>query len=161
MTVKSEKKSGKMCAGQVLFCVMGTVCLVLTFIYSDEAIDAMGKGMRLCVNTVIPSLFPFLVVSEIFVASGGATLVGKLLSPVLGRIFGISGEGCVAYILGVLCGFPIGSRSAVSLYERGIIGKGELLHICSFCIVGCRGVRPPDVTFKKYRELIFREARRR
>ena len=53
---------------EVLLCIMSAVALSLTFIYSDVVISAMSDGMKLCTGTVIPSLFPFMVFSELFVA---------------------------------------------------------------------------------------------
>ena len=128
-----KKKSTVLTRGQLLFCVMSIAALALTFIYSDVAISSMASGMKLCVTTVIPALFPFMVFSELFVSSGGARFVGKLVGYPFCKLFGISREGSSAVILGFLCGFPIGAKSASSLYEGGRISREELEHICSFC----------------------------
>jgi len=136
MTAKgseNQKKSLRLDKGQLLFCVMGITSLVLAFLYSEETISAMSAGMRLCVNTVIPSLFPFMVLSELFVASGAAQLLGRIFGLPLSKMLGVSGEGSVAWLLGIFCGFPVGIRCAVSLYERGRISRAELEHLCAFC----------------------------
>lgn len=130
---KSQASKARLSRGQTLFCIMSAVAMLITFKLSDVAIEAMSEGMRLCVNTVIPALFPFMVFSELFVASGAAQAVGRYLGAPLARIFDISREGAVALLLGFLCGFPIGSKSAVGLYERGRISRGELEHILTFC----------------------------
>ena len=130
---KSQATKKRLSGGQTLFCVMSAVAMLITFKLSDVAIEAMTEGMRLCVNTVIPSLFPFMVFSELFIASGAAQAVGRYLAAPLTWLFDISREGAAALLLGLLCGFPIGSRSALSLYERGRISRGELEHILAFC----------------------------
>lgn len=127
------QKDGKMSAGQKLFCLVSALALALTFIYSDAAIASMSDGMRLCVSTLIPSLFPFMVLSELFVRSGAAELVGKAVGAPLSALLGISREGGVAWLLGALCGFPIGMRCAISLYEKGKISRAELEHLSTFC----------------------------
>jgi len=132
MTCKSSQTE-KMSAGQKLFCFMSVAALALTFIYSDVAISAMSDGMRLCVSTLIPSLFPFMVLSELFVRSGAAEFAGKILGAPVSWLFGISREGSVAWLLGVVCGFPIGIKCALSLYERGKINRAELEHLSMFC----------------------------
>ena len=129
--LRSQKSP--MSAGQKLFCVMSVIALALTFVYSDAAISAMSEGMRLCVSTLIPSLFPVMVLSELLVRSGAAELLGKLFGAPISRLFGISREGSVAWILGTLCGFPIGMKCALSLYERGKISRAELEHLSTFC----------------------------
>ena len=128
---KSEKK--KLSRGQMLFCVMSVVAMLLTFKLPEVAIEAMSEGMTLCIQTVIPALFPFMVFSELFISSGAAEYAGRYLGAPLCALFGISRDGSAALMLGLLCGFPIGSKSAISLYERGRISRGELEHILSFC----------------------------
>ncbi len=129
---KSDVMQG-LSRGQILFCVMSVVAMIMTFALSDVAIEAMSEGMRICVSTVIPSLFPFMVFSELLISSGAAELVGRYLGIIFAKLFDLSREGSVALMLGFLCGFPIGSRSAISLYERGRISRGETEHILCFC----------------------------
>ena len=124
-----------MSAGQKLFCLMSAVALMLTFIYSDTAISAMSDGMKLCVSTLIPSLFPFMVLSELFVRSGAADIVGRIVGAPVSWLLGVSREGSVAWLLGVVCGFPIGMKCALSLYDRGKISRAELEHLSTFCNV--------------------------
>lgn len=141
------RKGRRMSAGQVLFCVMSALSMLLTFVLSDVAIQSMSLGMRLCVRVVIPTLFPFMVLSELLISSGAAELAGRWLARPLARMLDISEEGAVSVLLGLLCGFPIGAKCAISLYERGRISKGELEHLCTFCnspssafLVGAVGV---------------------
>ncbi len=112
---------------------MSVAALLLTFKFSDVAIESMSVGMKLCVSTVIPSLFPFMVLSELFVSSGAAELLGRFVGKPFEKLFGISKEASAAILLGFFCGFPIGTKSALSLYEKGRISRSELEHICVFC----------------------------
>lgn len=130
---RGERGARSMSVGQALFCVMSVLALLLTFRHSEEAISAMSAGMKLCASTVIPSLFPFMVISELVVSSGAADIVARALGGAFERVFGISRSGAVALVLGYLCGFPIGTKSALALYERGRISKSELEHLLSFC----------------------------
>ena len=130
---KRETESERLSRSQMLFCVMSVVAMVITFAFSEVAIDAMSEGMRICAGTVIPSLFPFMVLSELLISSGAARIAGRYIGGIFARIFDISKEGSTALLLGLLCGFPIGSRSAILLYESGRISRGEVEHILSFC----------------------------
>ena len=128
------KKRGKPSptAGQIFFCLMSTFCFCLILRNSDMAIEYIGRGLRLCTQTVIPSLFPFMVVSELLVESGAGEALGKFFSRLMRRVFGLSGAGGSAVFLGSLCGFPIGAKTAVSLYDRNMISKTELEHLLTF-----------------------------
>lgn len=129
----TEKEKSALSRGQLLFCIMSVVAIVLTFRYSDLAISAMSQGMSLCAKTVIPSLFPFMVLSELLVASGASELFGRYIAFPFGKLFALSRDGSAVFLLGILCGFPVAATSAISLYRRGRINRGELMHILLFC----------------------------
>ncbi len=130
---KKTKSEHQGIAGRIIFCLLTLALLALGFLYSEVAISSMSHGLLLCVTTVIPSLFPFMVLSELFISSGAAELLGKILGRPLAHLFGISPEGALAVLLGFICGFPIGSKCALSLYRRGRISKQELEHLTVFC----------------------------
>ena len=69
-----------MTRGELAFCLLGILALLLTFGFADTAIGAMSEGMKLCVSVVVPSLFPFMVFSDILVSSGGARLIAMPFS---------------------------------------------------------------------------------
>ena len=57
---------------------------------SETAAQAVREGLALCGGSVIPALFPFLVVSRLFVATGSAAALGQLLAPLTRRMLGVS-----------------------------------------------------------------------
>lgn len=132
MTEKAKSRAA-LSSGQVIFSICSIISLALTFICSDVVLESMKRGMRLCISTVLPSLFPFAVLSELTVRSGAADGVARLFGGVFEKLFGIRREGAIALVLGLFCGFPIGSRSAISLYERGKLSRGELERLLCFC----------------------------
>ena len=128
----SQNRPAVPSAGQVGFWLMSTFCFILVLRNSDAAVEYMGRGLTLCAKTVIPSLFPFMVVSELLVSSGAGEALGRLFSGIMRRIFGISGAGASALFLGSMCGFPVGARTAVSLYDKGVISRSECQHLLTF-----------------------------
>lgn len=120
-------------AGQLAFAAVSVFSLTLILRNSEIAIRQMARGLSLCVTTVIPSLFPFMILSELIVASGTANVVGRLLAKPFRWLFGISGDGGCAILLGFFCGFPVGTRCALSLYDSGRIDEKELSFLLSFC----------------------------
>ena len=120
-------------SGQICFFALSLVCIILLVVHSDVAIIYMKQGLGLCAQTVIPSLFPFMVLSELLVASGGGMLLGKLCEAPLRRLFGISGNGACALLMGLICGFPVGAKTAVSLCRHGQIDGRELSRLLCFC----------------------------
>ena len=119
-------------AGQVGFCLMSSFCFILVLRNSEAAIEYMGRGLTLCARTVIPSLFPFMVISELLVSSGAGEALGRLFSRIMRWLFGLSGAGASAVFLGSMCGFPVGARTAVALLDRNAISKSECEHLLTF-----------------------------
>ncbi|NLW74190.1 MAG: sporulation protein [Clostridiales bacterium] len=134
MTSRSEGVQQRLPApGQMFFFIMYGFMLVLILKNPEPAIEYIKGGLVLCVRTVIPSLFPFMVISELVVASGLGELAGKYLSRPLRRLFGISGASACAVILGAICGFPVGAKTTATLLDRGCITKKEALRLLTFC----------------------------
>ena len=111
----------------------GMLCLVLLLLFSlalmfrraDVVVNCMRQGLALCARAVVPSLFPFMVLSEILVCSGAGEWMTAPIAKPLRKLLGVSRTGCCAVVLGLLCGFPVGARCAVLGYEKGTIKKEE------------------------------------
>ncbi|MBQ7318798.1 MAG: hypothetical protein IJW97_01270 [Clostridia bacterium] len=109
--------------------------LALLMLYPDAVIAAVQRGLRRCATTVIPSLFPFLVASELLVRSGVGDHLPQLLLRPLCRLFRLSHRGAICCIMGVLCGFPVGMRTAAAYARRGELSSQELGRLFCFCNV--------------------------
>lgn len=120
---------------RVSFCLISLFFLALLIRNSRIAIGYVSEGLSLCAKTLIPSLFPFMVISELIVSCGAIRPVGRLFSRPFRRLFGISGEGVGALLLGFLCGFPLGAKTAAALYRGGRISLCELKRLMTFCNV--------------------------
>lgn len=111
--------------GQVCFGFFAVFCLFLILRNPDIAIEYMTSGLRLCAKTVIPSLFPFFVLSELIVSGGIGNILLRPFSGILSGVFRLPPDGCCALLLGMFCGFPVGARAAVSAYDRGALTRDE------------------------------------
>ena len=121
------------------FCLICLFFLALLIRNSRIAVGYVTEGLSLCAKTLIPSLFPFMVVSELLISSGITRPIGRLLNRPFHRLFGVGGEGAGAMLLGFICGFPLGAKTAVSLYRRGRIRLADLSRLMTFCNVPSLG----------------------
>jgi len=110
-----------------LFAAMGTLLL-----FPQEAILAAQDGLALCANVIIPSLFPFFVLSALMVNLGLTRHFDRLLEPVMRPLFNVGGVCASALVLGFVGGYPVGARTAISLYESGSIPKKEAERLLAF-----------------------------
>lgn len=102
-------------------------------IWPQQSMDAAKTGLQLCYNVIIPSLFPFFVLSSLVVELGLAGYVGRLLERVMRPLFAVPGACASAVALGFIGGYPVGARTAISLYEKGMCSKTEAERLLAFC----------------------------
>lgn len=112
--------------------LFGFFLFALLLMNADIAMDGVRQGLSLCAETLIPSLFPFLVLSELLVASGIGETLGRLFSRPVSALFGLSRAGAVSLLLGSVCGFPVGTTTALALYRKGEMSKKELERVVLF-----------------------------
>ena len=110
-----------------------SISFLFLLLRSDVAVDYMKNGLKLCANTVIPSLFPFMVVSSLLVSSGVGIRLCRPLSLPARLIFGVGEGGACAFLLGAICGFPVGTVVACSMYDKGLTSKKETERALTFC----------------------------
>ena len=98
-----------------------------------EASDAARQGLSLCLQTVLPSLFPFFVLSSLLISSGGIDRLSRALEPLMRPLFHLGGAGAGALALGLAGGYPVGARTAAELYRSGALSKAEAERLLAFC----------------------------
>lgn len=118
--------------GSTAFLLFGLFLLILLLTNAQVAMDGIRQGLSLCTETLFPSLFPFLVLSELLVARQAGKVLGKVFSRPVSALFGLSGSGATALLLGMLCGYPVGTTTAVALYRQGELSKEELKRLILF-----------------------------
>lgn len=140
---KTAKKSMGSWRGELFsLCLLG-IALFWAVALSAEGAEYVKEGMRLGVGCVIPSSFPFMIISDLYVAYGRAENM-RLLGGVLSRIFGVPASALGAFICGNVAGFPIGAKMCADAYRAGTLGREEAERLiplsnnpsCAFIIGG-------------------------
>ena len=129
------QKGRSLRAAWFLFLIL---CMVQTLARPGIAMQGAARGMQLCCETVIPSLFPFLVLCELLLQSPLASFFGIPFIPVA-RALGIrSRRAPAALFCGLLGGFASAARSVDRMYREGEISPRE----ASVLLVCCIGSSP-------------------
>ena len=74
-------------------------CFSALLLLPEVSAQAAQDAMLLCAQTLIPSLFPFFVLSSLLIACGASELLSALLSLLMRPLFGLSGAGAAALAL--------------------------------------------------------------
>ena len=86
--------------------------------WPEAAAAAAKSGLLLCGDLIIPSLFPFFILSTLTVSLGFSSLLGRLLEPMMQPLFHQSGAGASALVLGFIGGYPVGAKTVCTLYQE-------------------------------------------
>lgn len=104
----------------------------LLFSFPSQSIQAARQGLTLCLDLLIPSLFPFLVLSSLCIRTGLAAGMAHLVRRPMGHLFGVGG-GSAAFLLGAVGGYPVGPRTLVQLLDRKDCTPREARRLALFC----------------------------
>lgn len=116
------------CLGLAL--LLATLALMF---WPKDSMAAARDGLTLCYNVIIPSLFPFFVLSALVVDLGLAGHLGRALEGIMRPLFNVPGACAPALALGFVGGYPVGARTALQLYQKGMCTKTEAERLLSFC----------------------------
>lgn len=115
--------------------ILYAILIVFTcslIIFSKNNLSAAKNGLVLWANSVVPSLFPFFIATELLSHTNFAYILGKFLNKIMKPIFNVSGEGSFALIMGIISGYPIGAKIAVNFRNNKICSKEECERLLSF-----------------------------
>jgi len=119
--------------GKMLFAIAILAFMAMLVIYPAEFLEAGREAIRLCLDVIIPSLFPFLVAVGILTRIGLPRYMSRNLSPLMRPIFNIPGSGALALVMGLISGYPLGAKITRELYESGDCTKTEAERMLAFC----------------------------
>lgn len=108
--------------------------IFLLFRFPDAIKNGITDGINICLQTVIPSLFPFLVLSSYIVNSNILSSFYILLSPVMKILFRQSANAVPVILLSMIGGFPVGLKMVKELFKREEITENQAKRLCLFCM---------------------------
>ncbi len=115
-----------------LSCI-GLVAVTVGLILNPATmVESAREGVELSFNVLLPSLFPFFVISSLTVELGLADRLGRLASPIMGPLFNVNGSCASALVLGLIGGYPVGAKTVIGLYKSGKCTKAEAERMLAF-----------------------------
>lgn len=102
-------------------------CLLAMIFDSKTAISGATEGVRLCISTVIPSLFPFFLVSGVLVSVVGFGNTS------LFSVLGVPKGADKLLLVGFLGGYPVGAQSVSQQVQNGNLSRQDAERLLAFC----------------------------
>lgn len=107
--------------------------LILILIFPDSSYNGAKNGLLLWFNSVLPTLLPFIILSNLIIRLQITRPLSKLLYPLFHFLFRVSRGGCYPVLMGFLSGIPVGAKSTADLVRNGSIKQEEGQFLLGFC----------------------------
>ena len=122
-------------ANKLLYCF--TFSSVILFaagilIFQRDVGNEVRNSLSICAFSVIPSLFPFLVLSKLTTNLRFFEKLELFSRKIMFPLFSLGHNCTPALILGITGGYPVGAMTAASLYRDGLCTKKEAERLLVF-----------------------------
>lgn len=113
--------------------------LILTFlfcfllVFPKQALDASKTGLLLWFDTLLPTLLPFLILSQLILKTSLVDVLQKIAGPAFRRLFHCSDYGVFCFLCGLLCGYPVGARLIALQIKENNLSIEEGQYLLAFC----------------------------
>lgn len=106
----------------------------LLLLYPESASRSVRSAISLCLDTVIPSLFPFLIVSTLVGEIGVFDALSEKADKLSRSIFGLSGNALPIILMSLIGGYPVGAILICNATEKGKLTQNEARRLMLFCV---------------------------
>lgn len=112
-----------------IFFILFTLFLIL---FSKDNLASAKQGLNLWVDSVIPSLFPFFIATELLSHTNIIYYLGNVLNKIMRPLFNVPGEGAFALIMGIISGYPTGAKIVSNFKQMKICTSVECERLLAF-----------------------------
>jgi len=111
------------------------ILITITFlllIYSSNVMEAVNFSISIWKDNLLPSLFPFFMISELLINYGFVELLGESLKKIMNKVFHLPGDASFIIIGSLISGFPSSSKYINELLEKEQINIKEAEYLLKF-----------------------------
>lgn len=102
--------------------------------YPQALATGVSRGLSICTAVIIPTLYPFMVLSGFVAASPLCRHTGRVFDSVIRRLFGVPGCCGAAILISMIGGYPAGAVALSRLRQQSLMTTEELQRCTRFCV---------------------------
>ncbi len=103
-------------------------------IFPAQAAAGAKNGIGYCLQILVPSLYPFMVLSVFVVKSGLSEKIGRLFEAPCRAVLKLPGSTAATILMSAIGGYPTGARGIAALYENGSVSENQASRMLCFCV---------------------------
>lgn len=116
----------------VLIVVVLSVFFVLLFVFSKDISSSIIFSISIWKDNLLPSLFPFFVMSDLLLAYGFVDIVSFFLGFIMTKWFYLPKDAAFAFFVSLFSGFPSGSKYVNDLLNTKKISIDDANYLIMF-----------------------------
>lgn len=111
--------------------LLPAIAMMALILDGKTAVDGATDGIELCIHTVIPSLYPFILLTIILTKA----MIGCKIpfASSIGKLCGMPPGSEALLIVGLIGGYPTGAQAITEAYRHGSIPQSTALRLLGFC----------------------------
>ncbi|WP_207178024.1 nucleoside recognition protein [Anaerocellum diazotrophicum] len=113
----------------IILCILYFLSM---FLNPQLIIQSTTKSAIIWWEKVLPSLFPYFLIINVLIESKLINYLSNIFFLPSKKIFKLSPNGFLAMIIGMLTGYPVGSKMVCNLYSQKLISKNEAVRLLYF-----------------------------
>lgn len=109
------------------FLIGFSVCFLFLYLllFPQSGLSACSSALALWSGSVVPALFPVMVLSRLLISTDILFLILKPVAILCGRLLHLSFYGTYALFLGYVCGYPMGVKTVADLEDDSLLSREE------------------------------------
>lgn len=104
------------------------------FAFPEITLDGAKNGVNICLNSLIPSLFPFMALSTFIMRTDALYILSKLFGKVTKCLFLLPQDAGQIIFMSLIGGYPVGTKLTADALQSGRITENEAKRLCIFCM---------------------------
>lgn len=116
----------------IIIVVITLFLLYQIIIKKTLVFNSISYALNIWVNNLIPTLFPFFIISDILINYRFIDYIPKIFKKMCKFLFNVTDNMITILILSIISGFPSNARNTRTLYDNGDISLDEANHILIF-----------------------------
>ena len=127
---QSKKKSSKL-----NYIIAFVLLIIIVIIASNPAkySKVAFKGIEVWVKFLVPTLFPFFVLTRLFSSTGVINDFTKIFAKPFKKLYNCPPISSYIFLMSIITGYPVGAKLTSDCYDNGTLNKSEAIKTLSFC----------------------------
>lgn len=115
-----------------IFTLFISILILFCILFPESMINSTKNSIKLWWSVILPSLFPFMILSNLITKTALPKFFGKLLDPLMRFLFNLPGISSIAVFLGMIGGYPVGAKVTSDLRKSNSISSNVANNLIRF-----------------------------